>query len=59
MFTLWRWECTLCRPVSRGGRFGPQAWEKIMSVSMPHHFRLRHQHHAWVLRNHGEFTGRA
>ena len=44
----WRWECTLCDPPAWGQRNGPEAWVKIVTVSMPHHFRVRDGHHRWV-----------
>lgn len=47
----WTWECTLCWPPARGARFGPDAWNKIIGVSLPHHMRCRGQHHEWVIRN--------
>lgn len=44
----WRWMCTLCEPPTRGFRSKKGAWEKIMTVSMPQHFRARKYHHAHV-----------
>lgn len=46
----WRWECTLCVPPSRGARNGDGAWGKIISVSLPHHMRVRYSHHQLVAR---------
>jgi hypothetical protein len=50
---FWRWECTLCRPPARGRRQGPGAWDAICRISLPHHFRVRRYHHAWVRRTRG------
>lgn len=47
----WLWMCTLCDPPSRGWRSQPDAFRKIIEISMPHHFRVRHQHHKWVRRH--------
>jgi hypothetical protein len=47
---IWRWECALCEPPVYGYRTTRDAWEKIITVSMPHHFRVRHGHHDWVRR---------
>lgn len=49
----WRWLCTMCDPPVAGFRCQKGAWEKIMTVSMPRHFLVRHYHHAWVARNRG------
>lgn len=49
----WRWECTLCHPPSKGGRYGPGAWERIIRVSLPRHMRVRVYHHRYVARNRG------
>lgn len=46
----WRWLCTFCDPPSGGYRTKKGAWEKIMTVSMPHHFRVRRYHHEYVAR---------
>lgn len=50
---MWRWLCTLCDPPASGCRTMPGAWEKIITVSMPHHFQVRHQHHQHVGRSRG------
>ena len=47
----WRWECSLCQPVAVGGRSGPDAWAKVIAVSLPGHMMRRSCHHAWVARN--------
>jgi hypothetical protein len=49
----WRWLCTMCDPPACGFRVKKGAWEKIMTVSMPHHFRVRGQHHKHVATTHG------
>jgi hypothetical protein len=41
----WIWECTLCRPATRGHA---RSWRQSMFVSRPHHFRVRSCHHRWV-----------
>jgi hypothetical protein len=41
----WRWECTLCQPAARGRRHGPDAWNRILAISLPRHFRVRYCHH--------------
>lgn len=41
----WRWLCTLCDPPTEGYRVKKGAWEKIMTVSMPRHFKVRDSHH--------------
>ena len=47
----WRWECSLCWPPARGARFGPDAWLKILRISLPHHMRVRDCHHQHVARS--------
>lgn len=54
---FWRWECSLCRPPVYGGRYGPDAWRKIIEVSLPHHMRRRACHHRWVALNYGREAG--
>lgn len=44
----WQWECTLCDPPAHGGRHGPDAWAKILTVSLPGHMRRRYYHHRHV-----------
>ena len=44
----WRWECSMCDPPAYGQRCGPDAWLKIVTISMPHHFRVRDGHHRWI-----------
>jgi hypothetical protein len=48
----WRWLCTLCDPPTGGMRVQKGAWERIMTVSMPCHFRVRRYHHAHVAGRH-------
>jgi hypothetical protein len=44
----WRWECTMCWPPARGARFGKDAWEKIIRLSLKHHMDARWNHHKHV-----------
>jgi hypothetical protein len=46
----WRWECSLCDPIATGGRKGPFAWQKIVTISMRGHMMRRRGHHAYVKR---------
>lgn len=50
----WRWVCTLCDPPAEGARFSPDAWDRIVAVSMPRHFRVRSSHHEFVHRTKGK-----
>jgi hypothetical protein len=45
---FWQWECTLCHPPARGGRYGSGGYQKIVTISFPRHMRVRHQHHQHV-----------
>jgi hypothetical protein len=56
---LWRWECTYCWPPAHGHRGGPGAWRRIVTESIPRHFRVRGGHHRWVARNAGRRVGGA
>lgn len=49
----WRWCCTMCEPPSFGFRCKPPAWERIMTVSLPHHLRVLHYHHEWARKKPG------
>jgi hypothetical protein len=48
--SVWRWQCTFCHPPVCGYRTSCDAWEKILAVSAPRHFRVKRCHHAWVRR---------
>lgn len=60
----WRWCCTLCQPPARGARWhhyygGVQhGLRTVVRVSMKYHFRVRSQHHAFVVA-HGRQARRA
>jgi hypothetical protein len=45
---FWQWECGFCHPPARGGRYGSEGHQRILDISLPHHMRVRHQHHQWV-----------
>lgn len=45
---FWRWECMMCSPPARGGRHGPEAFRKILTISMPGHMRRLYYHHRWM-----------
>ncbi len=47
----WRWLCTMCEPPAQGFRVQKGAWQRIITVSLPHHFRTCGQHHDWVAGN--------
>jgi hypothetical protein len=53
----WRWECTMCHPPSYGCRTTDDAWSRIVTTSLRHHFRVRCCHHKWVLSNYGRTVG--
>lgn len=44
----WLWECTLCDPPAFGCRTTPDAWERIITISMRYHLRRRRDHHDYV-----------
>lgn len=54
---FWRWECTLCHPPTRGARYGADALDRIVRISMPRHFRVREYHHKYVLATRGQDAG--
>lgn len=56
--SAWRWCCTLCEPPTYGFRTRPDAWFRIMTISMPNHMRRLRQHHQFVARHKPE-AGRA
>jgi hypothetical protein len=41
----WRWCCTLCDPPACGFQVKKGAWNRIMTSTMPRHFRVRQGHH--------------
>ncbi len=47
-FRMWLWECSFCEPPTRGYRTQRGALEKIITISLPHHFRRLDQHHKHV-----------
>jgi hypothetical protein len=53
----WRWECTLCHPPAYGCRTTDDAWYRIITTSLPHHFRVRVYHHRWVVSRYGRTVG--
>jgi len=46
----WRWCCTFCDPPAFGFRAREGAWQAIVTISMPRHFRVRYCHHQYVAR---------